>query len=223
MDGSTGGKLMYAEHGTIRYRQINALAWRVASELSRRDQGLYIGLTGYDGSAAHADALMLTNASGPEYQARRRGLGFTAGSGGDFQISWDRALAMSSARAIAIAMEESQNIYRPEKSPATTPRVLNYRVMASMLELTLGGRLEWSTSELSGGPLDPESSISRDRLQPWEDTRWILQRDGQPVAQLDNFGWLEMGDRRIDLYSKYRQLNGRLYPLMFDLFGRLLP
>jgi hypothetical protein len=205
------------------YRQRNALAWRVASELSRRDPGLYIGLTGDGGSAAHADALMMTNASGPEYQARRLGLGFTAGSGGEFQIQWDRAFVMPSARSIAIAMEKSQSIHRPEKSPVTMPRALGYRVMASMLELTLGDDSEWSTNEYSGGPLSLMSSASRDRLQPWEDTRWELLRDGEAVARLDNFGWVEIEERKIDLHSRYRTLDGRIYPLILEVFGNILP
>ncbi|MFF2031104.1 hypothetical protein [Arthrobacter sp. NPDC058192] len=215
--------MIYPQHGTLGYRHINALSWRVASELSRRDSGLYIGLTGDGGSAAHADALMMTNASGPQYQARRSGLGITAGSGGEFQIPWDRAFGMPGARSIAIAMEKSQAIHRPEKSPVTTPRALGYRVMASMLELTLGDHQQWSTSEFSGGPLDPESSATRGRLQSWEDTRWALARDGETVARLDNFGWLEFDGRLINLLSKYRELNGRLYPLVLEIFGSTLP
>ena len=215
--------MIYAEHGTLRYRQINALSWRVASELSRRDPGLYIGLTGDGGSASFADSLMMSNASGPDYQARRRGSGFTAGSGGDFQIPWDKALGMPSARAIAIQLEESQGIHRPEKSPATTPRALGYRLMASMLELTLGDRQGWSTGERSGGPLDPESLTSRDRLQPWEDTRWSLIRDGETVASLDNFGWLEIRERKVDLHSRYRELDRRIYALTMEVFADILP
>jgi hypothetical protein len=215
--------MIYAQHRTLLYRHINALSWRVASELSRRDPGLYIALTGDGGSASQADSLMMANTSGPDYQARRQGSGFTAGSGGDFQISWDRALNMPSARAIAIALEKSQGIHRPEKSPTTAPRALGYRVMASMLELTLGDRSDWSTQELMGGPLDPESSATRDRLQSWEDTRWALTRDGETVARLDNFGWLEIDDRLINLHSKYRELNGGLYPLVLEIFGSTLP
>lgn len=215
--------MIYAEHGTLRYRQINALSWRVASELSRRDPGLFIGLTGDGGSAAQADALMMTNASGLEYQARRCGLGFTAGSSGDSQIPWERALAMQSARAIAIALEEFQGIHRPNKSPTTTPRALGYRVMASMLELSVGDRMEWSTSEYSGGPLDPASLASRDRLQSWEDTRWALIRDGETVARMDNFGWLEIQERTIDLYSRYRDLDGRIYSLILEVLGDIMP
>ena len=215
--------MIHAERGTLGYRQINALSWRVASELSRRDPGLFIGLTGDGGSAAHADALMMTNASGLEYQARRCGLGFTAGSTGDFQIPWDRALAMPSARAIAIALEEFQGLHRPNKSPATTPRALGYRVMASMLELTVGDRADWATGEYVGGPLDSASLASRDRLQPWEDTRWALIRDGEPVARMDNFGWLEIQERTIDLHSRYRALDGRIYPLILEVLGDILP
>lgn len=215
--------MIYAQQRTLLYRHINALSWRVASELSRRDPGLYIALTGDGGSASQADSLMMANASGPDYQARRRGSGFTAGSGGDFQISWEQALNMPSARAIAIALETSQGVYRPEKSPTTTPRALGYRLMATMLELTLGDRSDWSTRELRGGPLESKSSATLDRLQPWEDTRWALTRDGETVAQLDNFGWLEIDDRLINLHSRYRELNGRLYPLMLEIFGSTLP
>jgi hypothetical protein len=95
--------------------------------------------------------------------------------------------------------------------------------MASMLELTLGDHREWSTSEISGGPLDPESLASRDRLQPWEDTRWTLLRDGEAVARLDNFGWLEIEERKFDLHSRYRELDGRIYPLILEVFGDNLP
>lgn len=215
--------MIYAENGKLSYRHINALSWRVASELGRRDAGLYICLTGEGGSAAHADALMMTNVSGPDYQARRKGSGFTAGSGGDFQIPWARAFSMPSARAIAIAMEESQGIHRPEKSPTTTPRALGYRLLASMLELTLGDRSDWSTAEFEGGPLDSGTSVSRDRLQAWEGTRWALLRNSEVVAIFDNFGWLAIDDRKIDLHARYIELNRRMQPLILDVFGGLLP
>lgn len=87
----------------------------MASELSRRDPGVYVGLTGYGGSAAHADALMMTSPGGAEYQARRRGLGFTAGDGPHFEMEWDQALQMPSARAVAMALESSLGIHLPEK------------------------------------------------------------------------------------------------------------
>lgn len=215
--------MIYAEHGTLGYRHVNALSWRVASELSRRDPGVYIGLTGYGGSSAMADALMLADVSGMAYQARRCGFGFAAGAGGDFQIPWDRAFGMASPRAIAIALEESRGIHRPEKSPATSPRALGYRVMASMLELTLGDRVQWSTGESRGGPLDPESLATGEKLQDWEDTRWSLFRDSEAVAQLDNFGWLQIRGQKIDLRARYRELNGKIFALTMDVFGGILP
>ncbi len=96
--------------------------------------------------------------------------------------------------------------------------------MATMLELTLGDRVAWATSEDSErGPFDPESLASIDRLQPWEDTRWALLRDGEEVARLDNFGWLEIEERKFDLHLRYRELDGRIYPLILEVFGGTLP
>lgn len=217
--------MIYAEHGTLRYRQIDALSWRVASELSRRDSGLYIGMTYDGGSDAHADTLVATSVSGLRYSARRCGLGFTAGSADKivFKLPWDKAIGMPSANAVAVSLEESLGVHRPSKSPPTSPRALGYRVMASVLETTLGDRRQWRTGASNGGPLDSDSQTTRGRLQPWEDTRWVLARDDEPVATVDNFGWLEIDGQLLDLHSRYRELNGRLYPLVIETFGHILP
>jgi hypothetical protein len=114
-------------------------------------------------------------------------------------------------------------IHRPEKSPATSPRALGYRVMASMLESTLGDRKPWSTEEIEGGPLDTDSLSTPARLLPWEAVRWSLRCDDETVAQFDNFGWLEIDGRLINLHARYRELNGRLYPLTLEIFGTHLP
>lgn len=212
------------ERGTLRYKHINALSWRVASELARRDARVYIGLTGDGGSAAQADALTLSSQSGgARYQARRTGFGLVAGMGGHFTMDWEQALNMPSARAIAIAMEKSLDIHLPEKTPTTTPRALGYRIMASLLEMTVGDGRQWFTYEAMGGRLDPDTTVASDRLQEYEDTRWLLYRDSEQQAVLDNFGWLEVEDRKIDLHRRYRELDGRLYPLVLEIFGRILP
>lgn len=122
---------------------------------------------------------------------------------------------MPSARAIAIELEKPQGVHLPEKSPATTPRALGYRVMAPVLELTLGDAMNWLTSESRGGPLDPQCVVTKERLQDWEDTRWILVRDNVPVATADDFGWLEIDGRLLDLYCRYRELDGRLHHQCF--------
>ncbi|NHW47125.1 hypothetical protein HAV21_09500 [Paenarthrobacter sp. MSM-2-10-13] len=157
-----------------------------------------------------------------DYQARRTGYGFAAGMGGHFTMEWEVAVNMPSARAIASAMEESLGIHLPEKSPPTTPRALGYRLMASVLEMTVGDRRQWLTSETMGGPLDAASTVNRDRLQEYEDTRWSLCRDTEELAVLDNFGWLQVGDRKTDLHRRYRELDGRLYPLVLEVFGGIL-
>lgn len=97
--------MIYAQHGPLLYKQINALSWRVASELARRDNSIYIGLIGDGGSASQADALMLTGEGVRAFQARRCGSGFIAGHGPELGISWERALQMKNAREIAVTLE----------------------------------------------------------------------------------------------------------------------
>lgn len=87
----------------------------------------------------------------------------------------------------------------------------------------MGDRKQWLTYEFEGGPLDPNTVFTKDRLHQHEATRWALNRDQESVAVLDNFGWLEIGGRRIDLHARYRELDGRIYPLVLEAFDRLLP
>jgi hypothetical protein len=42
-------------------------------------------------------------------------------------------------------------------------------------------------------------------------------------CRLDNFGWVEIEERKIDLHSRYRTLDGRIYPLILEVFGNILP
>jgi hypothetical protein len=43
------------------------------------------------------------------------------------------------------------------------------------------------------------------------------------MVTIDNFGSLETNGRLMDLHSRYRELNGRLYPLVLEVFDDLLP
>ncbi|MDF9276255.1 hypothetical protein P4U43_00435 [Arthrobacter sp. EH-1B-1] len=192
----------------------------MASELTRRDSSVYIGLTGEGGSAAHSDALMLAKHGDVTYQARRCGLGFTARK---FQLPWNRALSMENPREIAIALENALGLHLPKKSPPTSARAIGYRVLAAILETTVGDPQYWSISEASGGPFDPDSPWTRERSHQWESTRWSLWRDGEIVAELDNFGSLKIDGRTIDVLKRYRELDGRLHALVVDIFGKYIP
>ena len=210
----------YAQKGTLRYRQVNALSWRVASELARRDNSVYIGFAGDDGSAAHSDVLALGKSGELAYEARRCGLGFTAR---EFELPWERALSMQNPREIVIALENALGLHLPMKSPPTSARAIGYRVMAAILEMTVGDVRDWWTSEAPGEPFDPASGWTRERAQQWEATRWSLSRYGEIVAELDNFGSLRIDGRTIDLLRRYRELDGRLHALVVDIFGKYMP
>ena len=217
--------MQYAAQGTIGYAQINALSWRVASELCRRDPAVFVGLTGYGGGASQVDALVLTNGGGITYDARRMGSGFSACvDHGDYLIiPWDRALQMRSAREIAIALEKSAGVHLPSKAPATSGRALGYRLIASVLEMTLGDRRCWLVQEAEGGPLAGPREEVLVCIQNYEDTRWILRRDDEAVATVDNFGFVQVDGKVLDLSARYQELNRSIFALTMDVFGRLLP
>ena len=217
--------MQQAEEGTVGYAQINALSWRVASELARRDPAVFIGLTGHSGGASQADALMLTNGAGITYEARRRGSGFSAcvDQGDYLMIPWDRALQMQSARDIAVALEISAGVHLPSKAPASSGRALGYRLIASILEMTLGDRRSWQVYETEGGSLAGPREEVLARLQNYEDTRWVLRRDEEPVAMVDNFGFLKVDGNVVDLSARYQELNRSIFALNMDVFGGLLP
>lgn len=217
--------MQQAEEGTIGYAQINALSWRVASELARRDPAVFVGLTGYGGGASHVDALMLTDGGGLRYDARRRGSGFSAyvDHGDPVMIPWDRALQMRSARDIAKALEKSAGIHLSSRAPATGGRALGYRLIASILETTLGDRRSWQVHEAEGGALAGPRDEAPATLQNYEDTRWTLRRDDEPVAIVDNFGFIEVKGRIVRLSSRYQELNRSIFALTMDVLGGLLP
>ena len=217
--------MQQAEEGTIGYAQINALSWRVASELARRDPAVFVGRTGYGGGASQVDALMLTNGTGITYDARRRGSGLSASvdHGDHLMIPWDRALQMRSARDIAMALEMSAGVHLPSKAPATSGRALGYRLIASILEMTLGDRRSWQVYETEGGPLAGPQEEVLARLQNYEDTRWVLRRDEEPIAIVDNYGFLKVDGNIVDLSARYQELNRSIFALTMDVFGGLLP
>ena len=148
------------------------------------------------------------------------GLGFTAGPAGERHIEWSQAFAMPSARSIAIELERANGLNFPNASPPTSPRALGYRIVATVLEMTLGDTTEWSTEEFSARPFG--SDVNFGRLRPWEDTAWALCRAGETVAQIDNFGHLRWDHQEepIDLSELYIRHDRRIITLVAELFGK---
>lgn len=216
--------MQYPERGTIGYGQINALSWRVASELSRRDSSLFVGLAG-EGSALHADSLLFLDGKGLEYQARRRGLGFAAFRNGRHgEVKWDRAFRMRTARQIATALETSVGIHLPDRAPKTTRRALSYRVLASVLRITLADSGSWNVVPGKAAPLEPELvGKGNARLPELDYCRWDLCRDENVVAAVDIYGYAQVKGNLVDLYKRYDETGRRITPLTADVFGGIMP
>lgn len=192
----------------------------MVSELCRRNNDLYLGPKGGDDSGVDANALMIFSSSGLMYQARRYGLGFLAIKGDrKLAIKWNRALQYSSAREIAHALEQGVGLSLPAQSPATTPRALSYRVIASLLEVTVTDRARWIERSVGGGPLDPDSDVTRGRLKNWEGVRHQILKDNVCVAEFDNFGWVQTERHLVDLHASYKALNRSLHGVVLENFG----
>ncbi|WP_442860661.1 TY-Chap2 family putative peptide chaperone [Arthrobacter sp. zg-Y895] len=94
------------------------------------------------------------------WNTRRRGLGFAAFKEGRHnKIKWDRAFEMAIARQITLALETSVGIDLPDRAPKTIRRALSYRVLASIIEMTLGDDQSWTATPGKEGPLDPTCLI----------------------------------------------------------------
>lgn len=208
------------DQNSIVYRQRNALAWKVVSELCRRDNNLYLGPKGGDDNGVDANALMVLSSAGLTYQARRYGLGFVAAKGDmELQIKWDRAQQFNSAREIALALEQGIGFSFPAQSPPTTPRALGYRVIASLLEITATERARWIERSSGGGPLDPDSEFNRGRLKNWEGARHQIIKDNLCIAEFDNFGWVKTERGLVDLQASYKMLDRSLHRVVLEHFG----
>lgn len=93
--------------------------------------------------------------------------------------------------------------------PATTARVLTYRVMAQVLSCKILSSARWDASTLyydsSGGDEGELFPLQHPELSGIDPSDiWILTRDAKPHSWLwEGRVWTEGGDR-IDLHGAYR-------------------
>ncbi|GAA2199969.1 hypothetical protein [Sinomonas flava] len=208
----------YPEGDTIAWHQLTALSWRVMSELARADPELYIAAITDDGMGNSPQTFVFMMRRGKVwFQARRGGGGFFVDEVGKM-ILWEHAFALRSAREVAAHMMRLQGGGSPVVLPATRPRALGYRVMASMLELTLGDKEPWTVQWDQGG-----GGYETRGRHPYEDSAFSLIRDGRVVASFDNFGWMRRPNEEegsaVELMPLYVAHGRRILPLVAEIFG----
>jgi hypothetical protein len=130
------------------------------------------------------------------------------------------------------------------RTPASTPRTLAYRLLATALTATVNDRARWAIqNEVLGddgygdGPIHggfvaqfPEAQQVARTLQSesWdlgEPLRhfWAILREGDPVAIVSTEGYVYRQDRRFDLTAEYQANGRRMLPLVVAALGDLLP
>ncbi|MGP9504305.1 TY-Chap2 family putative peptide chaperone [Specibacter sp. AOP5-B1-6] len=212
----------------VPYRYVNALSWRLASDLCRRHNELFITFPG-GGSDAHADALMVSTDRDVWFQMRRRG-GGVATHGEKLEIiEWADVFAAENPREIVRRMEESYGITPSKSSAPTTPRTMGYRVISAALDATLNDTRRWRV-DASSSPvslqdetngIDPVGPISLGWVPGH--TRWHLHCDDDMLAVFDSFGHVKTDRGITNLLAAYKSLNRRVGAVLNDALGHRLP
>jgi hypothetical protein len=216
------------EKGTLRYRQINTLSWRIATELCRRDSDLYITFP-EGGSDEFADALMVTTLREARYQMRRVGGGVVSHGDKSVMVPWEKVLNRESPRAVAYLMEANYGLIPHKKAGPTTPRTLGYRILSAALDGTLSDRGTWTVGAGSSPePLLSEASGQVKRssdLTAWspDQTRWTLLRAEEAVAEFDSHGYVKTDRGLFELMSLYKSMERRVGKVLYEVLGHRLP
>jgi len=128
------------------------------------------------------------------------------------------------------------------KTPPSTPRTIAYRLLATVLNVTVNEKARWEVrNEIIGddgdgpiraGVVSQFPAALRDasalRSEVWDLAEplrhyWAILRDERPVAIVSIEGRAYLPDRAIDLQPAY-ETNGRsMLRLVTDLIGDLLP
>jgi hypothetical protein len=127
------------------------------------------------------------------------------------------------------------------KTPASTPRTLAYRLLATVLNVAVNEKARWEVcNEIVGddgnGPIRAglvpqfsdaahDASILRsEALDLGEPLRhyWAILRDAHPVAIVSTEGRAYLPDRTIDLQPAYETNRHSMLRLVTDLIGDLL-
>ena len=128
------------------------------------------------------------------------------------------------------------------KTPASTSRTLAYRLLATVLNVTVNEKAQWEVrNEIVGddgdGPIraglvSQFPDVARDasllRSETWDLDEpfrhyWAILRDERPVAIVSTEGRAYLAERAIDLQPAYETNGHSMLSLATDLIGGLLP
>lgn len=233
------------ENGTAAYfpaqRYVIAQSWWVASELARRHPDLVIHEMHPGGGMYDCLALLSPGDLQPFVQLNRVGT-IHVMSTPEYRTTWAEALEAKSPHAVVKEIEEAAGLSRPAKAPASTPRTLAYRFIATTLNATSNDRHKWDARNefidssddiptvlngyLAGFPEVRRSLLATPQIGLWHEPEshyWALLRDETPVAIVSIEGIVYRPDRQIDLAAEYRRHAARMLPVLASALADVLP
>lgn len=215
--------------------------WWIASELCRRHPELLISRL--QDSEQNQLLLVHDGPTGKRVQFGLTG-GIKYEQGGTVrQIDWPSIIAQHNAHDVLKRLEHGTGWGSPTDTPATTHRTLVYRIVAKLLALNLDDRHEWQAVPLpilgdedepvsAWGLLDQFPSL-RDAADGyleyatalaaadehetafWHEPLWMLLRDMEPVAVLDEAGTVHLAETTpVDLMDAYDSVERDLNPVV---------
>lgn len=213
---------------------IEALSWRLASELFRRHTQRLRLIRAHPGGGQY-DVLMLFGVDAPGRILLNRAGTIQIHERFDHNpaiewepVEWDR-YARADPYQFLIALERAAGLSSPVNAPATTPTSLTYRVLAAASAASIKTvapiTIEQGFIDSSGygsGPnatLEQFDSIPGALLQRQDSDLfghpgyrfWIITRSGEPLAAVEQStatAWAATGETVLDLMETYRR-NGR--------------
>ena len=233
------------ENGTAAYfpaqRYVIAQSWWVASELARRHPDLVIHEMHPGGGMYDCLALLSPGDLQPFVQLNRVGT-IHVMSAPEYRTTWAEALEATSAHAVVKEIEQVAGLRIPTKTPASTPRTLAYRFIATTLNTTLNDRLRWDARNefmdssddsptvlndyLAGFPEVRRSLLATPQIGLWHEPEshyWAVLRNDTPVAIVSIEGVVYRPDRQINLTTEYRRHDSRIQPVVASALADVLP
>lgn len=233
------------EFGCWNSQLVEAASWRLACELCRRFPKRY-HLIEYHPGGGQSDCLGLMSEKGT-ININRCGSMHISGPGGNSPAGRVdiRAALMKTGdyRKLLDDVCALARVVPPKSMPSTTPKLLVYRFVAAFLSHAVFGVCRW---ECRQGYLDTSGSGGGTRTEcfkavPWaatllttqrdhpdvdnSDEFWFLTRDGKAEVALHVSGWAAAGRKGAgkDLMALYRKHGRRVWPVVMEVAGALLP
>jgi hypothetical protein len=248
-DHKEDSELPQANEPALRF--VLAQSWWIAAELARRHPELVVHEM-HPGGGQY-DVLAVSTL--PFAVANERVMLNRAGSlqvhGGESNPhmthigSWADVMGAENPHAVVKRIETVAQLRTIAKAPPSTPRVLAYRFIATLLSATLNDRFQWDARNefldssgvvglndsagngfLSAFPeaLRDARAVSKVGLpQEPESHFWAVLRDHVPVAIVSIEGRIYLHDRHFNLADQYAATGRRMLPVVATVLSELLP